>query len=47
MKRLARKKEPKPIPRFSSETEERKFWETHDSSDYVDLSKRGGCNFRT
>ena len=26
----------KPIPSFRSETEERKFWESHDSSAYVD-----------
>jgi len=29
----------KPIPAFRSEAEERKFWETHDSTDYVDWSK--------
>jgi predicted DNA binding CopG/RHH family protein len=29
----------KPIPQFRSEVEERKFWETHDSTDYVDWSK--------
>ena len=29
----------KPVPRFKSETQERKFWETHDTSDYFDLSK--------
>jgi predicted DNA binding CopG/RHH family protein len=29
----------KPIPRFRSEAEEREFWETHDSTDYVDWSK--------
>jgi predicted DNA binding CopG/RHH family protein len=29
----------KPIPRFRNEAEERKFWETHDSIDYVDWSK--------
>ena len=28
----------KPIPRFRSEAEEREFWETHDSTDYVDWS---------
>ena len=28
----------KPIPRFRNEAEERKFWETHDSTDYVDWS---------
>ena len=26
----------KPIPDFKSEAEERAFWETHDSGDYVD-----------
>ena len=26
----------KPIPPFSNEEEERRFWETHDSADYVD-----------
>lgn len=26
----------KAIPRFASEAEERRFWETHDSADYVD-----------
>ena len=29
----------KQIPTFGSEAEERRFWETHDSSDYVDWSK--------
>jgi predicted DNA binding CopG/RHH family protein len=29
----------KSIPRFRNEAEERKFWETHDSTDYVDWSK--------
>jgi len=29
----------KPIPQFRSEVEERKFWETHDSTGYVDWSK--------
>lgn len=24
------------IPKFTSENEERKFWTTHDSSDYID-----------
>ena len=26
----------KPIPSFANEEEERRFWETHDSPDYVD-----------
>jgi len=29
----------KSIPHFRSEAEERKFWETHDSTEYVDWSK--------
>jgi predicted DNA binding CopG/RHH family protein len=30
---------PKSVPVFKSEAEERKFWETNDSTDYVDWSK--------
>lgn len=29
----------KPVPKFSSEAEERAFWESRDSTDYVDWSK--------
>jgi predicted DNA binding CopG/RHH family protein len=29
----------KPAPKFKSEAEERRFWETHDSTDHVDWSK--------
>jgi len=29
----------KPVPHFAAEAEERKFWETHDTTDYVDWSK--------
>jgi predicted DNA binding CopG/RHH family protein len=29
----------KPIPHFRTEAEERKFWETHDSTEYVNWSK--------
>ena len=29
----------KSIPKFRSEAEERRFWETHDSSDYIDWTK--------
>ena len=29
----------KKIPTFQTEQEERAFWESHDSSDYVDVSK--------
>ncbi len=28
----------KPIPDFASEAEEREFWETHDSTEYLDWS---------
>lgn len=33
------KRKRKPIPEFRTEEEEREFWATHDSSDYVDWSK--------
>ena len=37
---MAKSKRPlKPIPEFRSETEEREFWETHDSTEYVDWSR--------
>ena len=29
----------KPVPRFESEAEERRFWESHDSAGYLDWSK--------
>ena len=29
----------KPIPQFKNEKQERKFWMTHDSTEYVDWSK--------
>ena len=29
----------KPVPKFKTEKEERKFWMTHDSSQYVDWTK--------
>ena len=29
----------KPIPQFRSEDEEREFWATHDSTEYIDWSK--------
>jgi predicted DNA binding CopG/RHH family protein len=29
----------KPVPVFQTEAEERAFWETHDSTEYVDWSK--------
>ena len=35
----------KPIPKFKSEAQERKFWETHDSTDYLDWSKAERVGF--
>lgn len=35
----------KPIPKFKSEAEERKFWETHDSTEYLDWSKAESVRF--
>ena len=32
-------KRPKAIPEFANEAEERLFWETHDSTEYLDWSK--------
>ncbi len=34
---MARKNEP--VPEFHSEAEERAFWESHDSADYIDWTK--------
>ena len=31
-------KQLKQIPKFKSEAEESKFWQTHDSTDYIDYS---------
>ena len=35
----------KTVSRFNSEAEERRFWETHDSTDYVDWSKAQRARF--
>jgi len=35
----------KPIPKFRDEAEEREFWETHDSTDYVDWGKAQRARF--
>jgi predicted DNA binding CopG/RHH family protein len=32
------KKQRRTLPKFSNEAEERKFWETNDSADYMDWS---------
>ena len=38
-------KKPKSIPAFKSEAEERRFWQTHDSTDYIDWSKAERMRF--
>ncbi len=35
----------KPVPAFRNEAEERAFWESHDSTDYVDWSKAERVRF--
>lgn len=35
----------KPVPHFADETEERAFWETHDSTEYVDWRKAERARF--
>jgi hypothetical protein len=35
----------KSIPKFRSEAEERRFWETHDSGDYIDWRKAQRLRF--
>jgi predicted DNA binding CopG/RHH family protein len=35
----------KPTPRFKTEAQERRFWETHDSTQYVDWSKSRPAQF--
>ena len=39
------RKKLKIIPYFKTESEERKFWQTHDSTEYVDWSKAQRVNF--
>ena len=38
-------KPPKPVPKFRSEAQERKFWETYDSTTYLDWSKATPARF--
>ena len=33
------RKKIKPVPKFKTEQDERKFWHTHDTTDYFDFSK--------
>lgn len=35
----------KPIPKFKSEAEKRKFWQIHDSTEYLDWSKATHWSF--
>lgn len=35
----------KQIPEFKNEDEEREFWETHDSTDYIDWNKAKKITF--
>lgn len=35
----------KAVPTFGTEAEERAFWESHDSADYLDLSKAERVRF--
>jgi predicted DNA binding CopG/RHH family protein len=37
----------KPVPRFSSEDDERKFWAKHDSTEYVDWAAASNRSFPT
>lgn len=39
------KKKLKVLPQFASEKEEQKFWETHDSTEYVDWSAAQRARF--
>jgi predicted DNA binding CopG/RHH family protein len=43
--RKSRQKKLKPIPRFASEKEEREFWESHDTTEYLDWSKAKRVRF--
>jgi hypothetical protein len=40
-----RKQALKPMPAFRNEAEERRFWETHDSTEYVDWSSARPVRF--
>jgi hypothetical protein len=45
MRKKPTTKKLKPVPHFGSEAEERAFWESHDSTDYVDWSKAERARF--
>lgn len=42
---MPERKSLKVIPRFESEDEEREFWASHDSADYVDWSRAKTATF--
>lgn len=42
---MPERKSLKPIPKFDSEDEEREFWATHNSTDYVDWSRAKPVSF--
>jgi hypothetical protein len=42
---MSKKPKLQPIPKFRDEAAERKFWETHDSTDYLDWSKAKRVRF--
>ena len=35
----------KPIPKFANEAQERRFWESHDTTEYVDWSRARSVSF--
>ncbi|MCH8859430.1 MAG: BrnA antitoxin family protein [Proteobacteria bacterium] len=39
------KRKRKSVPRFATEAQERKYWETHDSADHIDWSKAERARF--
>jgi predicted DNA binding CopG/RHH family protein len=42
---MAMQKKLKHVPKFKSETEEREFWETHDTTEFVDWSQAKRASF--
>jgi predicted DNA binding CopG/RHH family protein len=42
---MPERKSLQPIPRFESEDEEREFWATHDSTDYIDWNRAKPVTF--
>jgi predicted DNA binding CopG/RHH family protein len=42
---MPERKSLKPVPSFKSEDEEREFWATHDSADYIDWGRAKPTTF--